>query len=299
MTPRTGSRLLVFLLLSGSGAWAVAQTSGAVLTREQKPAYPEGLRKIQKQGNVLLIGRIDKGGMVRDPVVIATSDLGFADPSVEAVKAWQFKPAVRAGRPIEVAVNIGIRFRLDGEKRGEIPRPALGDLAVFPADAAGGRSAPEGFPIRRGGDPRLRVEAVLDIAPSDKPRRLPVRAEAVSPKNRRIGVYDGTVSVPARAAQAKIPFTAVVRNDWEDGVWQIQFSVAGASAGGGQFWLAGDPEHFDFAGAMARSAAAAANAPPPPAPALRPAGQGAASAVRATGAKRTPTRTPAAAGPRR
>lgn len=297
MTVRTGSRLLVFLLLSGSVSPAAAQTAGAVLTREQKPAYPEGLRKIQKQGNVLLIGRIDRGGTVRDPVVIATSDLGFADPSVEAVKAWQFKPALRAGRPIEVAVNIGIRFRLDGEKRGDIPRPALGDLAVFPADAAGGRTAPDGFPIRRGGDPRLRVEAVLDVAPSDKPRRLPVRAEAVSPKNRRIGIYEGSVSVPARATQATIPFTAVVRNDWEDGVWQIQFSVAGASAGGGQFWLAGDPEHFDFAGAMARSAAAA-NAPPAPAPALRPAGGGAASAVRATGAKRTPTRTPAA-GPRR
>lgn len=291
MTARTGSRLIVFLLLSGSGASAAAQTSGAVLTREQKPVYPEGLRKIQKQGNVLLIGRIDKGGSVRDPQVIAASDLGFADPSVAAVKAWQFKPALRGGRPIEVAVNIGIRFRLEGKKRGDIPRPALGDLAVFPADAAGGKSAPDGFPIRRGADARLRVEAVLDVAPSDKPRRLPVHADAVSPKNRRIGVYEGTVSVPARATQATIPFTAVIRNDWEDGVWQIQFSVAGAAAGGGQFWLAGDPEHFDFAGAMARSAAAA-NAPPPPL--LRPAG--AASAVGATGA--APKRTPAA-GPRR
>ncbi|HXM79551.1 MAG TPA: energy transducer TonB [Thermoanaerobaculia bacterium] len=289
MTPRTGSRLLVFLLLCGFGASAAAQTSGAVLTREQKPVYPEGLRKIQKQGNVLLIGRIDKGGTVRDPVVIATSDLGFADPSVEAVKAWQFKPALRGGRPIEVPVNIGIRFRLEGSKRGEIPRPALGDLAVFPADAAGGKTAPEGFPIRRGGDARLRVEAVLDVAPSDKPRRLPVRAEAVSPKNRRIGVYEGTVSVPARATHATIPFTAVVRNDWEDGVWQIQFSAAGAAAGGGQFWLAGDPEHFDFAGEMARSAAAAANAPPPPPAVVRPAGT--ASPARAIGAapKRTPT----------
>jgi TonB family protein len=293
MTARTGSRVAVFLLLSGSVASAAAQTSGAVLTREQKPVYPEGLRKIQKQGNVLLIGRIDKGGSVRDPRVIAASDIGFADPSVEAVKGWQFKPALRGGRTIEVAVNIGIRFRLEGSKRGDIPRPALGDLAVFPADAAGGKTAPDGFPIRRGGDARLRVEAVLDVAPSDKPRRLPVHAEVVSPKNRRIGVYEGTVSVPARANQATIPFTAVIRNDWEDGVWQIQFSVAGAAAGGGQFWLAGDPERFDFAGAMARSAATA-NAPAPPP--LRPAGATSAfGASGPAGAKRTP----AAAGPRR
>ena len=72
------------LLWQLSVAPAAAQTSGAVLTRERKPVYPEGLRKTQKQGNVLLIGRIDKGGTVRDPVVIATSDLGFADPSVAA-----------------------------------------------------------------------------------------------------------------------------------------------------------------------------------------------------------------------
>ncbi|HEY6051415.1 MAG TPA: energy transducer TonB, partial [Thermoanaerobaculia bacterium] len=133
-------------------AAAPAQTAGAQLQREQKPLYPEGLAKTGRQGNVLLIGRIDRYGKVQDIQAVATTNIGFLDPAVAAVKAWQFRPAVRNGKPIDVAANVGIRYRLEGVKRGEIPRPALGDLSVFPADASGKKSAPEGFPVRRGGD---------------------------------------------------------------------------------------------------------------------------------------------------
>ncbi len=223
--------------------------------------YPEGLTKVQRQGNVLLIGRIDAQGKVQDIQPIATSNLGFLDPAVAAVKAWQFQPATRNGKPIDIAANIGLRFRLEGKKRGELPRPALGDLSIFPADAAGRKSAPEGFPIRRGGDPRVRVEAVLDLTPREKAQRLAIHAEALSPKGRRIAVYDATLPVPARAAQVPISFTAPVGADWEDGIWIVNFAVANAPAGGGQFWLAGDPDRFDFRGELARRMAAATSSP--------------------------------------
>ena len=220
---------------------------------------------------MLLIGRIDAQGKVQDIQPIATTNIGFLDPAVAAVTAWQFQPATRNGTPTEIAANIGLRFRLEGKKRGELPRPALGDLSIFPADATGRKSAPEGFPVRRGGDPRIRVEAVLDLTPSAKAQRLPVRVEALSPKGRRIGVFEGTVAVTAKAGQAPIVFTAPVGGDWEDGVWLVQFLVANAAAGGGQFWLAGDPERFDFRGELARRAAATTQPARPPA---RPAAPG-------------------------
>ncbi len=262
MRERAPTPLLVLLLL-GAAAGASGEVTGAALTREQKPTYPEGLAKIQKQGNVLIVGRVDASGRVQDPQAVAATNLGFVDASLAAVKAWQFKPATRNGKPIDSAVNIGIRFRLEGKKRNEIPRPTLGDVAVFAADAAGKRAAPDGIPIRRGADPRLRVEASLDVTPSEKPSKLAVRAEAISPKNRRIAIWNGAVNVPARAASVNIPFSAPIGADWEDGIWQVQLSVADIPAGGGQFWLAADPEHFDFAGLMSRSAAAAAVVPPP------------------------------------
>ncbi|MEP6801136.1 MAG: energy transducer TonB [Acidobacteriota bacterium] len=261
------------LLLLGLAPAAAGQVTGAALTREQKPTYPEGLVKSQKQGNVLIVGRVDPRGKVQDAQAVAATNLGFVDASLAAVQAWQFKPATRNGKPIDSAVNIGIRFRLDGKKHNEIPRPTLGDLAVFAADASGKRAAPDGIPLRRGTDPRLRVEAVVDVTPAEKASKLALRAEAISPKNRRIAIWNGTVNVPARAASVSVPFSAPIGADWEDGIWQVQLAVADVPAGGGQFWLAGDPEHFDFAGLMAKGAAAAAVVPaPPPAATAPPAG---------------------------
>jgi hypothetical protein len=144
----------------------------------------------------------------------------------------------------------------------------LGDLAVFPADAKGKSTAPDGFPIRRGADPRLRVEAVLDVAPDPKPRNLPLSVEVLSPKGKRILLYEELLAVNAKAKEVKIPFTALVASDWEDGIWLMQFKVNNAEAGGGQFWLAGDPENFHFVlpGRAPQPPATKAGTPPAPRP---------------------------------
>ncbi len=226
------------------------QTAGAQLTKEVKPVYPENLQKTGKQGNVLLIARIDSSGRLQDVRAIAASDDLFVGPAVAAVKTWQFKPARRDGRPIEIGVNVGIRFRLQDERRGEIPRPMLSNIAIFPADGSGRKTGEEGFPIRRGADPRLRAEAVLDLSPHDHPHTLTVRVDAFSPKGKRINLYEDTLTAPTKAGEIKVPVTAKIGSDWEDGVWMLRFFVDGADAGGGQFWLAGDPARFDFAAAM-------------------------------------------------
>lgn len=231
---RAAAVLAGCLLASAS---LLAQTAGAELRRQPKPVYPDNLSKALLQGNVVLIGRIDVRGRVEDIRVVSTSHEQFVEPALEAVRAWEFRPATQNGKPIEVAANICLRFRLSSNKRGEIPRPALGDLAVFPADAAGKASAPDGFPIRRGGDPRLRAEAVIDLSPDPKPRTMTIKAEAVSPRGRRIPLYERPVSVAAGAADARVSLTADVGADWEDGVWMLKFFVNQAEAGGGQFWL--------------------------------------------------------------
>jgi TonB family protein len=222
------------------------QSVGARLVKQPKPVYPESASKGLRQGNVNLIGRIDAKGKVTDIRFVAATLVGFVEPAVAAVNAWEFRPATRDGKPIEIAANIALRFRLEGEKRGEMPTPILGDLAVFPADASGKASAPEGFPVRRGSDPKIRVEAVLDVPPGAKASSVPVSVEAMSPKGRKLVLFQQTVAVKARTAEVKIPFAAAVGNDWEDGVWLLRFKANQADAGGGQFWLSGDPEHTAF-----------------------------------------------------
>jgi hypothetical protein len=145
-----------------------------------------------------------------------------------------------------VFFNVAVRFRIEGEKRGKLEAPILGDVAISPADASGQKSAPEGFPIRRGQDPALRAETLLDVPPSAEDRTLTVKAEAVSPKGKRVPVFLPPVAVPAKAAEVRIPVVAPIGSDWEDGVWMLRFTVNGAGVGGGQFWLAADPSKFSF-----------------------------------------------------
>ena len=235
---------LVILLWAASPLWA--QTTGPKLLRQPKPVYPEGASKGLRQGNVNLIGRIDEKGKVSDIRLVSATLEAFIDPAVAAVNSWEFKPATRAGKPIDVAANIALRFRLEGDKHGDIPSPMLGDLAIFPADAAGKATGPDGYPIHRGVDGRLRVDAVMDVAPDKKPRSLNLSVMALSPSAKKVLFLQDVLQVKPGATEVKIPFTEVVRPDWEDGVWLIRFEVNNADAGGGQFWLAGDPEHYHF-----------------------------------------------------
>jgi TonB family protein len=239
------SLFLVFCFLAAASV-VLPQTTGAKLVRQPKPVYPEGASQGQRQGNVNLIGRIDDKGKVTDIRLAGATLEAFIDPAVAAVNAWEFKPATRAGKPIDVAANIALRFRLEGDKRGDIPSPMLGDLAIFPADAAGKATGPDGYPIHRGVDARLRAEAVLDVAPDSKPRSLHLSVTALSPSGKKALFLEDVLQVKPGTKEVKIPFTEVVRPDWEDGVWLVRFVVNNADAGGGQFWLAGDPEHYHF-----------------------------------------------------
>jgi TonB family protein len=236
--------LVASVLLATSSA--AGQNAGAQLLKQPKPVYPEGPARGLKQGNVNLIGRIDTKGKVQDLRYVGSTLEAFLEPAVAAAQAWEFKPATRGGKPVEIAANIALRFRLEGDKRGELSSPIIGDLSVYPADASGRAIAPEGFPIRRGTDPKIRVEAVLDVSPDPKPRTLPVRVEAISPIGKKIVVFDQSVSVRAKASDAKISFTSNADPDWEDGVWLLRFVVENTEAGGGQFWAAVDPEHYQF-----------------------------------------------------
>src|SRR5689334_23947657 len=163
----TGIGFAVVFVLVGAGAAPLLGADRAVeRTHYQAPVYPDDLLKEQRQGNVLLTGRIDAQGKLGDLRVLAATDQGFIKPAAEAVRAWQFRPAMRDGRPVEIFANIGVRFRLQGDHRGIIPAPILGDLSVFPADDAGHATAPDGFPVRRGRDRSLRAEAQLDLPPN-------------------------------------------------------------------------------------------------------------------------------------
>jgi TonB family protein len=238
------------LLLLPLALLAAEATTPAEVSKYQEAVYPEDLLKTQQQGNVLLIGRIDQKGNVQNLRMISATQPAFVEPALAAVRAWRFKPATRDGKPIEIAANVGVRFRVQSDRRGVIPQPILGDLPVFPADGSGNKSAPEGFPVRLGVDPKVRADAVLDVAPQEKARTIRVRVEATAPGGKPYILSESPVSVPAKATEVRVPMVATVSPDWPEGVWILRFLADGKDAGGGQFWLARDPSRFDFAAAL-------------------------------------------------
>ena len=253
MRPLTGMRIVLVLAVLAAALTdgALAQNVGAVQQVDKKPEYPKTLEMSQQQGNVLLIAVIDRQGKLRDILPIATSNKGFVDAAVAAATLWRFKPATKNGKPVEIAANIGMRFRLQlPDKRGQIPRPMLGNVDISPADANGRATAPVGFPIRQGSDPKLLAEALVDVSLNPTARTLPLQVEAWSPGGRRFSVYDTPLFVPANSTELKVPVAVPIKPEWEDGVWMLRFFVADADAGGGQFWLAKEPSTFDFASKM-------------------------------------------------
>jgi TonB family protein len=216
---RSQPRMVLSLLLSSLAVplsrAALAQNVGAVQKVKKEAEYPETLKMSQKQGNVLLIAVIDRQGKLRHIAPVATSNDGFINAALAAVKLWRFKPATRNGKPIEIAANIGMRFRLQiSEKRGQLPRPMLGNVDISPADANGKATAPEGFPIRQGGDPKLLAEALVDVSLNPTASSQPLQVEAWSPGGRRYSVYETKLFVPANATELRVPVVVPIKPEW-------------------------------------------------------------------------------------
>jgi hypothetical protein len=246
---RLGIRKLgvcLVLLVPFAARDAAAQTRGAVQTSQIKPVYPENLSKTQRQGNAIVIGKIDAQGHPQDLRDLLTSLPEFSKPALDAVKLWAFKPAVRDGKPVEVFLNAFLRFRIQGEQRGDVEAPILGGLDLMPADASGKATAPDGFPVRIGKDPTLRAEVELDVPSTPATRTLAVRVEAVSPTGKTYPAFQSPIAVPAKANEVRFPTVVRIGDDWEDGVWFLRFTVEGKNAGAGQFWMAHDPARFHF-----------------------------------------------------
>jgi TonB family protein len=75
------------------------------------PAYPLGARSSGVQGDVVIETTIDKSGsVVRTHVVSGPAMLRAS--ALEALKRWKYEPSRLNGEPVEVQMQVTIRFRL-------------------------------------------------------------------------------------------------------------------------------------------------------------------------------------------
>lgn len=76
------------------------------------PEYSEEARKAKYQGTCVLFLIVGPDGRPRDIRISRSLGLGLDEKAIEAVKQWKFEPALKDGKPVSVAINVEVSFRL-------------------------------------------------------------------------------------------------------------------------------------------------------------------------------------------
>lgn len=103
---------------AGAGSGPVSAGFGASdgprFVRRVQPRYPELARRGGREGRVVLRLVIGTGGELKGVEVVEGGGYGFEKAALAAVRASEYAPAVRGGRPVECAALLPIRFSLRG-----------------------------------------------------------------------------------------------------------------------------------------------------------------------------------------
>lgn len=97
----------------GGGVYRIGGgVSAPTLVFKVEPEYSEEARKAKYQGTVVLYVVVDEKGNPRDLKVVRALGLGLDQKAIEAVQKWRFKPGLKDGKPVPVAAQIEVNFRL-------------------------------------------------------------------------------------------------------------------------------------------------------------------------------------------
>jgi len=97
----------------GGGVFRVGGgVSAPKVLYQPDPEYSEEARKAKFQGNCVLSLIVGPDGKPRDIHVVRSLGLGLDEKAIEAVSTWKFEPAQKDGRPVAVAINVDVTFRL-------------------------------------------------------------------------------------------------------------------------------------------------------------------------------------------
>jgi TonB family protein len=76
------------------------------------PEYSEEARKAKYQGVCVLSLIVGPDGKPRDIKIGRSLGLGLDEKAIQAVNQWKFEPAMKDGKPVAVAINVEVQFRL-------------------------------------------------------------------------------------------------------------------------------------------------------------------------------------------
>jgi protein TonB len=113
LTSVSGSWILSFSELDEDDRPAFTpkeRLAGPVPIRKADPKYPPDLIKAHVQGEVVLYAIIRKDGSVDSIQVVRGLDPQLDQNAIQALSEWKFRPATRAGSPVDVEAVVHIPF---------------------------------------------------------------------------------------------------------------------------------------------------------------------------------------------
>jgi protein TonB len=86
--------------------------SAPVLVYSVEPEFSEEARKAKAAGNVLVALIVDAQGRPQNVHVLRGVGMGLDEQAVKAVQQYKFKPAMEAGKPVAVQLNVEVNFQI-------------------------------------------------------------------------------------------------------------------------------------------------------------------------------------------
>ena len=98
-----------------SGDYIAIETADRkpIPTFQSRPRYPVALRNAGIHGEALIAFIVDKDGLTTEVQVEKASDKTFGEAAQQAVSKWKFKPGMKNGEPIRVAMKVPVVFTLE------------------------------------------------------------------------------------------------------------------------------------------------------------------------------------------
>jgi periplasmic protein TonB len=79
---------------------------------DPEPAYSDAARSAKMQGTVTLWLIVGADGRPREIRVQKGLGMGLDEKALAAVQMWRFQPSTLNGRPVAVAIQVEVNFRL-------------------------------------------------------------------------------------------------------------------------------------------------------------------------------------------
>lgn len=76
------------------------------------PKYPSEARKKHIEGKVLMEATIGTDGAAHDVQIVKSLGHGLDEESINALKKWKFRPAMREGKPVAVKIKVEMAFKM-------------------------------------------------------------------------------------------------------------------------------------------------------------------------------------------